>query len=57
MASGITGYNVSDIETLMTLWNTNGIQVGGLLFSAFNFLSGSGDGCGNVCMQLYVRDL
>ena len=33
MASGITGYNVSDIETLMTLWNTNGIQVGGLLFS------------------------
>ena len=24
MASGITGYNVSDIETLMTLWNTNG---------------------------------
>ena len=33
LASGITGYNVSDIETLMTLWNTNGIQVGGLLFS------------------------
>ena len=33
MASGITGYNVSDIETLMTLWNTNGIQVGGLLVS------------------------
>jgi uncharacterized membrane protein len=33
MASGITGYNVSDIETLMTLWNTNEIQVGGLLFS------------------------
>ncbi len=33
MASGITGYNVSDIESLMTLWNTNGIQVGGLLFS------------------------
>ncbi|MCD8153726.1 MAG: YibE/F family protein [Clostridiales bacterium] len=31
--SGITGYNVSDIETLMTLWNTNGIHVGGLLFS------------------------
>ena len=31
--SGITGYNVSDIETLMTLWNTNRIQVGGLLFS------------------------
>ena len=32
-ASGITGFNVSDIETLMTLWNTNRIQVGGLLFS------------------------
>ena len=32
-ASGIPGYNVSDIETLMTLWNTNRIQVGGLLFS------------------------
>ena len=27
-ASGITGFNVSDIETLMTLWNTNRIQVG-----------------------------
>ena len=33
LLSGITGYNVSDIETLMTLWNTNRIQVGGLLFS------------------------
>ena len=32
-ASGISGYNVSDIGTLMTLWNTNRIQVGGLLFS------------------------
>ena len=32
-ASGISGYNVSDIETLMTLWNTNRIQVGVLLFS------------------------
>ena len=32
-ASGISGYYVSDIETLMTLWNTNRIQVGGLLFS------------------------
>ena len=32
-ASGISGYNVSDIETLMTLWNTNRIQVGGLRFS------------------------
>lgn len=33
MLSGLTGYNVSDIESLLTLWNTNGIQVGGLLFS------------------------
>ena len=32
-ASGITGWNVSDIESLLPLWNTNGIQVGGLLFS------------------------
>ena len=30
---GLTRYNVSDIESLLTLWNTNGIQVGGLLFS------------------------
>ena len=39
-ASGISGYNVSDIETLMTLWNTNRIQVGGLLFSGLLPLSG-----------------
>ena len=32
-ASGITGWNVSDIESLLTLSYTNGIQVGGLLFS------------------------
>jgi uncharacterized membrane protein len=32
-ASGITGWNVSDIESLLTLWDTSGIQVGGLLFS------------------------
>ena len=32
-ATGVTGWNVSDIESLMTLWNTSGIQVGGLLFS------------------------
>lgn len=32
-ASGITGWNVSDIESLLTLWETNGIRVGGLLFS------------------------
>ena len=33
VASGITGWNVSDIESLLTLWNVSGIQVGGLLFS------------------------
>ena len=32
-STGITGWNVSDIESLMTLWNAAGIQVGGLLFS------------------------
>lgn len=32
-ATGVTGWNVSNIESLLTLWNTNGIQVGGLLFS------------------------
>ena len=31
--SGISGWNVSDIESLMTLNQINGIQVGGLLFS------------------------
>ncbi|MEI3282561.1 MAG: YibE/F family protein [Enterocloster sp.] len=31
--SGITGWNVSDIEALLTLYETNNIQVGGLLFS------------------------
>ena len=30
---GVTGWNVSDIESLMTLQQVNGIQVGGLLFS------------------------
>lgn len=33
VATGITGWNVSDIESLLTLWETNSIQVGGLLFS------------------------
>ena len=33
LATGITGWNVSDIESLMTLWSTADIQVGGLLFS------------------------
>lgn len=32
-ASGVTGWNVSDIESLLTLWSTSGVQVGGLLFS------------------------
>ncbi|MEA4954452.1 MAG: YibE/F family protein [Pseudoflavonifractor sp.] len=32
-ASGITGWNVSDIESLMSLANAGNIQVGGLLFS------------------------
>ncbi|MBP1736387.1 MAG: Integral rane protein [Oscillospiraceae bacterium] len=32
-ATGVTGWNVSDIEDLLVLWNTNDIQVGGLLFS------------------------
>ncbi len=31
--TGITGWNVSDIESLMTLQQVNDIQVGGLLFS------------------------
>lgn len=31
--SGITGWNVSDIESLLTLYETNDIQVSGLLFS------------------------
>ena len=33
VATGISGWNVSDIETLITLWNTNGINVGELLFA------------------------
>lgn len=31
--SGVSGWNVSNIESLMVLWNTRGIQVGQLLFS------------------------
>lgn len=31
--SGVTGWNVSDIESLLTLYETSGIKVGGLLFS------------------------
>ena len=33
MATGITGWNVSDIESLLTLSSTSGVLVGGLLFS------------------------
>lgn len=32
-ASGISGWNVSDIESLLTLWETREIHVGGLLFA------------------------
>lgn len=32
-SSGVSGWNVSDIENLLTLWEVNDIQVGGLLFS------------------------
>ena len=32
-ATGISGWNVSDIESLLTLSSTSGVQVGGLLFS------------------------
>lgn len=32
-ATGITGWNVSNIETLMTVSEANGIKVGGLLFA------------------------
>ena len=55
MASGITGYNVSDIETLMTLWNTNGIQVGGLLFSGLliSCLGAVMDVAMSVCSSMY----
>jgi len=31
-AAGISGWNVSDIESLQTLWETNNIRIGGLLF-------------------------
>ena len=32
-ATGVTGWNVSDIENLLTLQSVNDVQVGGLLFS------------------------
>lgn len=32
-ATGISGWNVSDIETLLTIWESNKIKVGGLLFA------------------------
>ena len=54
-ASGISGYNVSDIETLMTLWNTNRIQVGGLLFSGLliSCLGAVMDVAMSVCSSMY----
>lgn len=33
LAAGLSGWNVSDIESLMTIYETNGIRVGGLLFA------------------------
>ncbi len=33
LAAGLSGFNVSDIESLMTVYETNDIQVGGLLFA------------------------
>lgn len=32
-ATGLTGWNISIIESLLDLWYTDGIQVGGLLFA------------------------
>lgn len=32
-ASGITGWNVSNIESLLSIWETSEVQVGGLLFA------------------------
>lgn len=32
-ATGLSGWNVSDIENLLTLWETSDVQVGGLLFA------------------------
>lgn len=33
LAAGLSGFNVSDIESLMTVYETHDIQVGGLLFA------------------------
>lgn len=33
LATGISGWNVSNIETLLTIWESDGIKVGGLLFA------------------------
>lgn len=52
-ASGISGYNVSDIETLMTLWNTNRIQVEDCFFRSSDLLSGRGYGCCHVHQQCH----
>ena len=46
-ASGISGYNVSDIETLMTLWNTLGHPGGrSAVLRPSDFQPGRRDGCG-----------
>ena len=50
LATGITGWNVSDIESLLTLASTSGIQVGGLL------QPGRGDGCSHVHRQRHRRN-
>ncbi|WP_235906516.1 YibE/F family protein [Porcincola intestinalis] len=33
LVTGISGWNVSNIETLLTIWESNRIKVGGLLFA------------------------
>ena len=56
-ASGISGYNVSDIETLMTLWNTLGHPGGrSAVLRPSDFQPGRRDGCGHVHRQLHERD-
>lgn len=61
LASGITGWNVSDIESLLTLSNTSGVQVGGLLFSGLliSSLGAVMDVAMSICSaigELYTHD-
>lgn len=61
LASGITGWNVSDIESLLTLSNTSGVQVGGLLFSGLliSSLGAVMDVAMSICSaigELYAHD-